>query len=146
MRIPLPTEFPEEFTNLLSFQKNPSGTLGIECTTCGALGAGDVELPHAFTTAVFDSNEMDKLLELFTILHPTSVNYQISSLYKKYSTVVKGGKAFGNFKNRSKNSSIILAELNGESRPARINYFAIVSTLIDDTSDTPILVCMLELV
>ena len=142
MRIPLPTEFSEEFTNLLFFQKNPSGSLGTDCTTCGALGACDVELPHSFTRAVFDSYEMDKLLELFTILHPASVNCQISSLYKKYSTVVKGGKAFGNFKSRSKNSSIILAELNGESRPARINYFAKVSTLIDGTSDTPILVCL----
>ena len=142
MRIPLPTEFCEEFTNLLPFQKNPSGTLGTDCTTCRATEACDVELPHAFTRAVFDSYEMEKLLQLFTILHPAAINCQISSLYRKYSTVMKGGKAFGNFKSRSKSSSIILAELNGESRPARINYFARVSTLIDGAPDIHILVCL----
>ena len=142
IRIPLPTEFREEFTNLVSFQKNPSGSLGTDCTTCGSTGLCDVEFPHTFTRAVFDSYEIEQLQQLFTILYPASTNCQFSSLYRKYSTVVKGGKAFGNFKSRSKNSSIIFAELNGESRPARINYFAKVSTFIDGTSDIHILVCL----
>ena len=63
-------------------------------------------------------------------------------MYSKYSSVVMGGKAFGSFKSRSKSSSIIFAELNGESRTARINYFAKVYTLIDGTSDIHILVCL----
>ena len=55
---------------------------------------------------------------------------------------MKGGKAFANFKSRSKNSSNILAEINDESRQARINYSAKVSTLIDGISDTPGVVCL----
>ena len=141
MRTPFPTEFNEEFINSVSFRKNPVGALGTDCIASAETGQ-DVELPHTFTRAVFDASEMEELLQLLTILYPTSINREISSLYCKYSSVMMGGKVFGSFKSRSKNSSIILAELNGDRRPARINYFAKVTTLIDGISDIQILVCL----
>ena len=67
MRIPLPTEFSKDFTNLVSFQQDPIGALGKDCNPCVKEGQCDVKLPHTFTRAVFDSYEVEQLLQLFTI-------------------------------------------------------------------------------
>jgi len=58
------------------------------------------------------------------------------------STPLIRGKVYGSYKCRSKNSSIAVVELNGEVRPARINFFARVSALIDDTPVVHLLVCL----
>ena len=49
------------------------------------------------------------------------------------------GNVLGSYKSRSKNSSIIYAEYNGELRPARINYFAKVAVTVTGTIHNHIL-------
>ena len=54
-------------------------------------------------------------------------SYEIASTFHKYHTLQLRGKLYGSYKSRSKNSSIIFADLHGETRPARINFFSCVS-------------------
>ena len=57
-------------------------------------------------------------------------------------TLTINGQLFGSYKSRSKSSSIILAKLNEEIRPARINFFARHNAIIDGTSITHVLVSL----
>ena len=116
------------------------GTLGTD-TSSSTCSDVEVSLPHCFIRSVFDSSEIDELAQLFIGLRPSS-SCQVSSTYCKYSTAVIRGKVYGSYKSRSKNSSIAVVELNGEVCPARINFFARVSALIDDTPVVHLLVCL----
>lgn len=137
MRIPLPSEFKEDFENLISFQRSPVGAFGTDFGAYSDRDVCDLELPHSFSRSVFNSSEMDQPMQLFTILHLLIVELtvRISS-----TPLLWCEKVFGSFKGQSKNSNIILAQLSGENRPAKINYFAKVSVLVDGTSNIHLVV------
>ena len=59
--------------------------------------------------------------------------------------VVKG-KTYGSFKSHAKCSSIVLAELNGQLHPTRVNFFSKVVASVDDNSVSHFDTCFIELV
>ena len=130
MRMSLPDEFSEDFKPLISFQRSPVGTLGSD-TVFQPSSSDNTELPHSYCKCAFDSFEMDNLTEFLATVHSLSNNLAINTTYSRYATINIEGKTFGSYKSRSKNSSIIIAELCDQYRPARINYFAKVSLLVD---------------
>ena len=73
---------------------------------------------------------------------PVYTIVDISSTYVKYSTVLLGGKVYGSTRSRAKSTSIVLAELEIEIRPTRINYFAKISAVIDGNSHNQVMVCL----
>lgn len=101
MRVPAPTEFREDFEELLSFHRGPVGTLGTDVCTTSTL-ENDISLPHSFTRSVFDGSEMDQVSSILSsVSHssPDSGNCEaVGSLYKKYTHAVIKGKLYGSFK------------------------------------------------
>ena len=91
----------------------------------------NLELPHNSTRSVFNSSEMNSVIQLFNDLHSESTNHEINATYRKCSSILLGGKILGSFNSRSTNTSIIFAELYEEDRPAKIKYFAKVSVVVD---------------
>ena len=141
-RVPIPTEFKDDFENLVSFQRSPVGTLGMDVIQSSTDCADrEIRIPHNSTRYVFDAAEMDKLTHFFARFYPSST-CQIASTCRKYLVIGIGGKVYGSYKSRSSNSSIILAMLEAETRPARINYFAKVSILVDGEHCNHIVVCL----
>ena len=138
MRIPIPSEFREDFENLLSFHRGPVGTLGTDlCTT--SIPEDDISLPHSFTRSVLDSSEVDQISSILGSASRSSSD-SIGALYKRYTHAIIKGKLYGSSKSRAKNSSVVLADLNGEVCPARINFFAKVSAVINNDSNNFVLV------
>ena len=147
LRMQMPTEFKEDFQSLVSFQRNPVGTVGMDVVhsmamDCSSESDRELRIPHNSTRCVFNLSELDELTLLFSETYSTSTAFEMFSTYSKYSIIGMGGKVYGSHKSRSNSSSIILAELNAETRPARINYFAKVSTLVDGTHHNHIVVCL----
>lgn len=142
MHVPAPIEFRDDFEDLLSFRRSPVGTLGTDVSPMSTL-ENEISLPHNFTRAVLDTSEIGQVCSIlssasFSSSDSSSGEIVVSSLYKKYTHAIIKGKVYGSFKSRAKNSSIVLADLNGEIRPARIN-FAKVSTVINNDSHVFIL-------
>ena len=145
LHMQLPTEFKDDFQELVTFHRNPVGTVGTDMVQ-PIDGSGesntDLQIPHNSIRCVFNSSEIDKLTQFFAGVYSASTAFEISATYSKYSIIGMGGKVYGSYKSRSQTSSVILAENNGETRPARINYFARVSTLVEETYYSHIVLCL----
>ena len=139
MRMPVPNEFQEDFQDFLSFHRNPVGSLGMDCSS---EAEKELQLPRHHIRCVFNSSELDELMNLFSGIYPTSTTLNITSTYSKYSMIEIGGNVYGSHKSRSKNSSVVLARLNGDTRPARIEYISKVSVSVDDDQHSHIVVCL----
>ena len=128
----MPDAFKEDFKNVMSFHRKPVGTLGMDVVHSSIEESDcDLRVPHNCTRSTFDSTELDRLTQLFAVLYPLSTIRDIASTFSKYLVVEIQGNVYGSYKSRSRNLSIILAELGAETRPARINYFAKVASLVD---------------
>ena len=133
-RTPLPDAFQDDFKPCISFCQCSVGTLNRDVLQTGNEGRCTVEvrIPHNSIMCIFNSSEMESLMNLFSLLYPLKT-YEIGCTFHKYLTIEFRGKVYGSYKSRSRNSSIIFADLRGERRPARINYFANISIKVDDT-------------
>ena len=100
----------------------------------------DLQLPHCAKRSAFDSSEIEEIKLVLSSLYPRCKEFEVCSTYAKYSTLRVKGVVYGSCKSRAKNTSIVIAELEGETRPARIECFAKVSTVIDGTTTTIIMV------
>jgi len=60
-------------------------------------------------------------LELYSVTPPSAI--EVHAGYFRYMTLTINDKVFGSYRSRSKHSSIVLAKLNNDIRPARINFF-----------------------
>ena len=134
LRMPLPTEFKEDFQDLISFQRGPVGTLGSDSNNYSE----ELQIPHHSTRCVFNASDLSDLTQLFTGMYTAATQLEVHSTYSRYLTIGVRGEFYGSYTSRSKNCSIVFAKLNGVTRPARINYFAKVSTSIDETLLTKI--------
>ena len=137
MRIPLPSEYQDDFKPLLSFQKKFVGTVGSE-----EVNVDDLQVPHGAKVSVFNYSEVDEVKRVILSLHPTCTELEVCSTYTKYSTIRIKGTVYGSHKSRVKNTSIVIGQLHSESRPARIEYFAKVTAVIDGTSVSVMMVCL----
>ena len=84
---------------------------------------------------------MDAIKALMSTLYPEH-SYQIDSTFLEYQTLKLRGKVHGSYRRRSKNSSIVFADLRGETRPARINFFACVSVKVNEVLSKVIVVSL----
>lgn len=134
----MPIEYQDEFKPLLTFEKKPVGTVGFDCMDC----VNDLEVPHNAKRAVFNSSELEEIKRVLSSSHPTSTPIEVCSVYAKYSTIRINGKVYGTSKSHVKNTSIIIAQIEAEDRPARIEYFAKVSTVINGTPSCIIMVSL----
>ena len=137
MRIPLPSEYQDDFKPLLSFQKKFVGTVGSE-----EVNVDDLQVPHGAKVSVFNYSEVDEVKRVILSLHPTCTELEVCSTYTKYSTIRIKGTVYGSHKSRVKNTSIVIGQLHSESHPARIEYFAKVTAVIDGTSVSVMMVCL----
>ena len=137
MRIPMPNEYEEEFKPLLNFQRRIVGTVG-----SSDVDNEQMQLPHSAKRSVFNSSELDEIKKVLLRLNSTCKEIEVCSTFTKYSTIKMKGIVYGSAQSRAKNTSIVFAELETETRPARIEYFAKVSVTIDGTSKTVVMVCM----
>ena len=125
LRTPCPEEFKDDFLQFIPFHQLPApGGTSEASTTPGGLNS--IELPHNSVRSSFNATEMEAINSLISTLYPEH-SYQIASTFLKYQTLKLKGKVHGSYRSRSKNSSTVLADLHGETRPARINFFACVS-------------------
>ena len=133
MRVPVPKELKKEFFKYTCFEKDLVGTLGADLSP-NVDHQIDVSLSNYYTRCVFDSSEIEDLSTLLQLLYPSSTCASVNTTYKKYSIAVVKGKTYCSFKSRAKCSSIVLAELNGQLRPTRVNIFSKVVASVDDNS------------
>ena len=149
LRMPLPSEFKEDFRKVALFQQQSVGSLG-EDVVLSPEGLSEkpcsYTLPHSFVRCVFNSYEFDKVKETLSAIYPANDQLElaidISKIYQKYSFITFNEKVYGNYKSRSKNSSIVLAEFKDEAQPARINFFAKVSASVNGAQNFYVLVCL----
>ena len=134
MWLSFPNQFQPEFNGLLNSDRQVRGTLScqfepnltnvtdfsITSSTCSIL------LPGSYTRSLLSSTDTDLVqkmyAELYSMTHCTDL--EVHSAYCRYMTVTINDQVYGSYKSRAKSSSIILAKLSNEIRPARINYFA----------------------
>lgn len=89
----------------------------ISSPTCSIL------LSNSYTRSLLSSTDTDLVQKMYAELY--SITYcAVHSVYCRYMTVTINNQIYGSYKSRAKSSSIILAKLSNEIRPARINYFA----------------------
>ena len=140
-RAPFPNEFKDDFKQFLSFHRKPVGTLNADVLQVSMEGLESVKTPHSSIRSTFNMSEMESLNQLFSLIYPLK-NYEIASTFRKYCTLELRGKVYGSYRSRSKNSSIVFADLQGETRPARINFFANVALTVDGIYSQAILVSL----
>ena len=139
MKISLPNEFLEEFSTICSFQESFVGSLGSDASlSSSAVAEPSISLPKNHVRCVFNTSEISDLKEFFSTLYPGDI--EIDSTYKQYSLITFNGKTLGSFKSRSKSSSIVFAEYNGDMRPGHINFFATISVLSNGNLFNPTVV------
>ena len=137
MRIPTPSEYQDEFAPLLTFQRKFVGTVGSD-----EVNNDELQVPHGAKVSVFNSSELDEVNAVMASLHPTCSKVDVCSTFTKYSTIKIKGTVYGSHNSRAKNTSIVMAQLHNELRPARVEYFAKVTTVVDETSVSLMMVCM----
>ena len=137
LRAPCQDQFKDDFHHLLPFPRSPCGTVRAD-TMQAIVGLKLIELPHNSIRSSFDDSEMESINLLMSALHPEKC-CEIGFTFCKYHTLQLRGKVYGSYQSRSKNTSIILAELCGETQPARINFFANVSLTVDGIHSQAIL-------
>ena len=145
MRTKLPNDYKEHFEEIFQLNKTFVGTLGqnepdnhaAEERVINEFTSG-IELPHNSTRCVFSSSEITELVEHFDLDLSSADNY-ISSTYRKYATINIKGKTYGSFTSRSKNASFVFVNINAETRPAKIHFFAKVAVVLKNVSDFHIL-------
>ena len=138
MRIPMPSEYGDEFKPLLNFQRGPVGTVGSDYSNV----VDDVQVPHSAKRSVFTSSELEEIKRVLLLLYPTHTKLEVCSAYAKYATMTIKGIVYGSSEGRVRNTSVVIAELDTEARPARINYFAKVSVVVDENPCSIIMVSL----
>ena len=134
-KVALPNDYVDDFNELIQFSRSYVGTLGqneLRCTT------DNMEFPHHYTRCVLSANEMQDLYSRFG--YEESASKYISPVYQKYSTITINGKVYGGCTSRAKTSSIVMIEINNETRPAKIYFFAKVAAVIECLPKTHTLV------
>ena len=158
MWLSLPDEYKQDFEEVFEFKTQKRGTLSShhlsdlktnETITDFSISSPThrITLPSSYTQSLFNSDNTETLIKLYSELYSPSVEdlngkLEIHSSFYKYMTLTINGQLFCSYKSRSKSSSIILAKLNEEIRPARINFFARHNAIIDGTSITHVLVSL----
>ena len=132
----MPSEYQDQFKPLLSFQRGPVGTVGSDCTDF----VDDCQVPHSAKRSVFKSSELVEIKRVLLLSQPTEL--EVCSTYAKYATMRIKGIVYGSSESRVKNTSIVIAQLEAETRPARIEYFAKVSTVVNGTPSSIIMVSL----
>ena len=138
MRVPIPCEYEAEFKPLLNFKRAPVGTVGLD----GSEFVDDVQVPHSAKRSVFTCSELVEIKRVLLLLYPMCSKIEVCSTYAKYTTMRIKGVVYGSSESRVKNTSIVIAQLEADARPARIEYFAKVSTVVDGTPVSHIMVCL----
>lgn len=129
MRIAMPSEYQDYFKPLLTFERRFVGTVGS--------GTGDVcvdeglLVPHSTKRSVFNSSELEEIRRVLLLLRPTCTQLEVYSTYAKYSTIKINRTVYGSIHSHAKNTSIVITQLENEICPARIEYFAKVSIVIN---------------
>lgn len=100
----LPDDFTEDFHQLVSFQRNPVGTLGDDTSfqpnPSKNSNFQNVQLPHSYSKRAFDTSEMDILMDFFAVVH-SSTNCAVNATYSCYTMITIGGKIFGSYTEES---------------------------------------------
>lgn len=108
----------------------------ISSSTCSILLSG------SHTRSLLSSTDTDLVQKMYAELYSITccTDLEVHSAYCRYMTVTINNQIYGSYKSRAKSSSIILAKLNNEIRPARINYFAKHNAIVKGISKTHVLV------
>ena len=108
----IPDAFQDDFMSFISFCQSPVGTVNRDVLQTGNEGQSTVEVKilHNSIMCIFNSSEMESLMNLFPLLYPLKT-YEVGYTFHKYLTVELTGKVYGSYKNHSRNSNIIFADL-----------------------------------
>ena len=84
-RTHLPDAFQDDFKPCISFCQSPVGTLNRDVSQTGNEGQSTVEVkfPHNSTMCIFNSSEMESVMNLFSLLYPLKT-YEIGCMFHKY--------------------------------------------------------------
>ena len=138
MWLSFPDQFKQDFQALIPCEKPALGSLAYDIKF-NEPNAGDalcdfsivspthyISLPSSHHRSVFRSVDLENIKQMYSKIYGIAVDTELdtSAAYCQYMIVRINNKVYGSFKSRSKTSSIIIAKLNNEERPARINFFA----------------------
>lgn len=127
----LPSEFSDQFQNIISSSKNSCSLLQVEGENNWTLSSPihHLSVPDCYSRHTFSMLEKDSLFQLYSKLYNTQTNnIEISSLYMKYNHASMFGKQLGSFQTRTASSSLVFVSLkqvdaSQNLRLARINNF-----------------------
>ena len=136
MWLPFPNEFQQDFEGLLASIRNDipiDGTLASDSSkkldfdvSNFSLTSGiNITLSRSCIRSVFCETDLENIQQMYAHIYSTSTaDVEVHAVYYRYMTVTIDGKVYGSYRSQSKHCSIILAKLNDEIRPTRINFFA----------------------
>ena len=92
----LPDAFEDDFKPFISFCQSPVSTLNRDVLQTGneeGKSTIEVKIPHNSIMCLFNSSEMESLVNLFSLLYHLKT-YEIGSTFHKYLTIEFRGKVY----------------------------------------------------